>query len=240
MEFNSKKFECVRYWPGSETPEEQHFSPASTVIGEKMNLRDLGVQMSSDCSFSLHIDTVVTSASKLVGWILRTFRSRSKLVMITYWTSLIQSRLDYCSQLWCPNDQKSIAKLETVARQYTSHIQGLEGLDYWQRLKDLHMFSQERRLERYLIIFVWKVAMGMVDGYNMDFIYSPRRGWSAVPKAIAQKAPACVRRAKEASLAVKGAALYNLCPRGLGDMASEHQDRFKVNEGRGHLSARGP
>ena len=91
------------------------------------------------------------------------------------------------------------------------------------------MFSQERRRERYLIIFVWKVAMGMVDGYNMDFIYSPRRGWSAVPKAIAQKAPACVRRAKEASLAVKGAALYNLCPRGLRDMASEHQDRFKDN-----------
>ena len=28
---------------------------------------------------------------------------------------------------------------------------------------------------------------------------------------------------------MKGAALFNLCPRGLRDMASEHQDRFKDN-----------
>ena len=44
-----------------------------------------------------------------------------------------------------------------------------------------------------------------------------------------QTSPASVRRARESSLAVKGAALFNLCPRGLRDLASEHQDRFKQN-----------
>ena len=68
-----------------------------------------------------------------------------------------------------------------------------------------------------------------MKGYDMDFIYSPRRGWSAVPKPIPTTAPACVRRAREATLAVKGAALFNLCPRGMRDMASNHQDRFKQN-----------
>ena len=28
---------------------------------------------------------------------------------------------------------------------------------------------------------------------------------------------------------MKGAALFNLCPRGLRDLASDHQDRFKCN-----------
>ena len=133
LEFNSKKFECVRYWPGSSPPCQPYFSPVGTPIEEKLQLRDLGVQISSDCSFSLHIDTVVTSVTKLVGWVLRTFRSRSRLVMITCWSSLIQSRLDYCSQLWCPSDQATIQKLESVARQFTSNIEGMEGLDYWQR-----------------------------------------------------------------------------------------------------------
>ena len=167
--------------------------------------------------------------SKHVGWILGTFRSRSRLVMITCWTSMIQSRLDYCSQLWCPNDQASILKLETVARQYTSHIEGMEGMDYWQRLNALNMYSQERRRERYLIIFVWKIAMGMVKGYDMEFMYSARRGWSAIPKSVPASAPACVKKARAASLAVKGAAIFNLIPRGMRDMASEHQDRFKQN-----------
>ena len=91
------------------------------------------------------------------------------------------------------------------------------------------MYSQERRRERYLIIFVWKISMKMVKGYKMDFMYSPRRGWSATPKPISKSAPASVRKARKGSLAVKGAALFNICPRGLRDMASGHQERFKDN-----------
>ena len=165
----------------------------------------------------------------MVGWVLMSFRSRSKLVMLTCWKSLLQSRLDYCCQVWSPSDQASIGKLENVAKNFTSHIDGMEGLNYWERLKALGMYSQERRRERYLIIFTWKISMEMVKGYKMEFIFSPRRGWSAVPKPISKTAPASVRRARESSLAVKGAALFNLCPRGLRDMASCHQDRFKDN-----------
>ena len=125
--------------------------------------------------------------------------------------------------------QASITKLEGLARQFTSHIMGMEGLDYWDRLKELHLYSQERRRERYLIIYIWKLAMGLVKGYKMEFTHSPRRGWYATPKTIVQGAPSSVRKAREGSLAVKGAALFNICPRGLRDMASEHQDRFKQN-----------
>ena len=108
-----------------------------------------------------------------------------------------------------------------------SHIAGMENLNFWERLKALGNYSQERRRERYLIIFICKLAMGLNKGYNMDF--SPRRGWTAVPKHVELGAPARVRRAREGSLAVKGAVLFNLCPRGLRDMAFDHQDRFKEN-----------
>ena len=130
--------------------------------------------MSKDSSFTIHIDNITTNVSKMVGWVLRTFRSRSRLVMMTCWSSMLQSRLDYCSQFWCPSDQTSITKLEDVCRHYTSHIEGMEGLNYWERLESLHMYSQERRRERYLIIFIWKIAMGMVKGYkDIQFIFSP-------------------------------------------------------------------
>ena len=149
--------------------------------------------------------------------------------MMTCWTSFLQSRLDYCSQLWSPHDQSSITNLEDVARQYTSHIDGMEGLNYWERLYALGMYSQERRRERYMIIFMWKIAIGMVEGYQMEFLFNHRRRWVAVPKPVSRTAPACVRKAREASFAVKGALLFNLCPRGLRDLASDHVDRFKAN-----------
>ena len=229
LQFNSKKFECLRYWPSGPAPEDPYLSPDGSPIEVKQHLRDLGVQLSDDCTFSIHIDNVVTTVSNMVGWVLRTFRSRRRLVMMTCWSSLLQSRLDYCCQLWSPSDQLSISKLESVSREFTSHIEGMEGLNYLERLKALGMYSQERRRERYLIIFIWKLAMGLVKGYTMDFSFSPRRGWSAIPKPVNMGAPASVRRAREVSLAVKGAALFNLCPRGLRDMSSDHQDRFKEN-----------
>ena len=81
------------------------------------------------------------------GWVMRSFRSRSPVVMKTCWSSMVKSRLDYCSQLWSPVDQASIARLEEVARTYTRQVEGMEGLDYIERLRKLKMYSQERRRE---------------------------------------------------------------------------------------------
>ena len=61
----------------------------------KTDLSDLGVQISSNLSFSLHIENTVTAASKLVGWGFRTFPSRGRAVMITLLTIFIQPKLYY-------------------------------------------------------------------------------------------------------------------------------------------------
>ena len=76
MTFNSDKFECVRYWPGTSVPDLQYLSPDQRPIEQKSHLRDLGVEMSSDVNFNVHIGNVVTSVSRLVGWSMRTFRRR--------------------------------------------------------------------------------------------------------------------------------------------------------------------
>ena len=73
---------------------------------------------------------MVSASTQMVGWVLRTFRRRSKFIMMTLWKSMIQSRLDYCSQLWSPQDQTSITKLEGVARAFTARVDRMEGLDY--------------------------------------------------------------------------------------------------------------
>ena len=112
----------------------------------------------------------------MVGWVMRTFSRRSRFLMLTVWKTLIQSKLDYCSQLWSPSDQISISKLESVARSFTARVSGLEELDYWERLKNLGMYSQERRRERYKIIFIWRLSQGLVTGYSLPFQQNERRG----------------------------------------------------------------
>ena len=63
------------------------------------------------------------------------------------------------------------------------------------------------------MIFVWKLTQGLVRGYDMSFsIIASRLGRQAQPSNVVKTAPASVRQAREASLAVKGADLFNWLP----------------------------
>ena len=213
MEFNADKFECLQFKSSQEsTLNHQYLAPDNSVIEVKENLRDLGVQLATDLTFNLHIETIVTSAARLAGWGLRTFRRRSRSIMKTILKTLIQPKLDYCSQLFSPTNQESINRIESVQRNFTSHIDGMENIDYWSRLQQLCLFSQERRRERYMILFLWKISQGKVSGYNMNFCASDRRGLYAVPQPVPRSAPSNVRKAREATLGVRGARLFNLLP----------------------------
>ena len=152
------------------------------------------------------------------------------MIMMTIWKTLIQSKLDYCSQLWSPADQASISRLESIARNFTSQVSGIENLDYWDRLLRLRLYSQERRRERYRIIFLWKTIQGYTEGYHITTSRSTRRGRFVVISKLHNKAPAAVKKAKEASLSVHGAKLFNLLPHHLRDLDSVSVDMLTCFE----------
>ena len=230
MTFNSDKFECLRYWADPEkAPDHQYLAPNGQPIEVKSDLRDLGVRLSSTLSFSIHIQATVTAASKLVGWGMRTFGSRSRGVMLTLMKSIVQPKLDYCSQLWSPADQASINQLEAVQRHLVDRIRDtkLTGLSYWEKLSELRLYSQERRREIYQLIFLWKISQGMVSGYDIQFSSDGRRGRSVIPNTVVRAAPTVVRNARERTLGVRGARMFNLLPEKLRSMNSDHVEVFK-------------
>ena len=102
--------------------------------------------------------------------------------MILLWKSLVRSRLDYCCQLWSPTKVSDIQRVEAIQRTFTSRILEVKHLDYWSRLKALNINSLERRRERYLIIYVWKILEGLVPNIsnstdrNIQGKDCPRRG----------------------------------------------------------------
>ena len=68
MHFNSEKFECLRFWPGSAAPPVYKYrGPDKNEIEVKNDLKDLGVQISSNLSFKLQVEKTVSAASKLAG-----------------------------------------------------------------------------------------------------------------------------------------------------------------------------
>ena len=148
--------------------------------------------------------------------------------MLTLLRTLIQPRLDYCCQLWSPSDQGSINRLEAVQQSFVRRIRDseCEAMDYWEQLKALRLYSQERRRERYMICFLWKLSQGLVGGYSIQWNWSDRRGRYAVPAPLALSAPSAVRRARERSLGVRGARIFNMLPASLRSETGSF-DHFK-------------
>ena len=97
MQFNCKKFDHVGF--GRNLQKSDYFAGNNVKIEKKSILRDLGVSISDDLLFKTHISSIVSKAYKMVGWILRTFKSRQTVVMMTLFKSLVVPLVEYCCPL---------------------------------------------------------------------------------------------------------------------------------------------
>ena len=79
-----------------------------------------------------------------------------------------------------------------------------------------------------MVIFIWKITMGLVKGYKVKFINDgTRRGRECAVADIVRNFPGTVRRARENSLSVTGAMMFNLLPEYLRNVTSEKVNHFK-------------
>ena len=187
--------------------------------------------MSSSALFSEHINHVCDKARNMCSWILRTFKSRSPLVMSTLWKALVQPILDYCSQLWCPIGPGQIKQIEQIQKNYTRKVKSYSKSDYWTRLKTLRMNSQERRRERYRIIYIWKMLEKLVPDYHNlaeQAQFSPRNGRKVSIPITKSKSPRQFQHIRQSSLSVHGGKLFNALPKHIRNLTGCSVLQFKA------------
>ena len=129
MKLNGDKFECLRYGPNHTLQDTiQYRSNTGSIIQAKSSVRDLGITMSNTGSFKEHIQFAVFEAKQQCSWILRTFNTREATATLSLSKALIQHKLDYCSQLWCPLQTVDIKEIKMVQRTFLQKILGLKQL----------------------------------------------------------------------------------------------------------------
>ena len=121
---------------------------------------------------------------------MRSFKSRKTEVMLPLLKSLIRSQVEYACPIWSPTDSASINRLEDIQRKFTSKFQRFREYDedlgfticktsYEDRLKALKLHSLQRRRERYIIIYMFKIKIGLVPnpGFQPDYRRCQKFTW---------------------------------------------------------------
>ena len=240
MLLNDKKFEFLKHSYSfdstlMELPESYYNScyKANTSLIECSDaVKDLGVTFTSGLSFNEHIANIVKKASNKASWILSIFRTRSKFEMMFLYKIYVRSNLEYCCPLWNPsgpNSVTSIQKLEGIQRTFTSKIKSLQHLNYWERLKSLNLMSLQRRRERYIIIYMWKIlTLKAPNDMQISFYINQRSAIKAVIPAI----PAHRSNTSlfDKSFSVLGPKLWNILPKEC-TLIMHSLDKFKQHLG---------
>ena len=183
--------------------------------------------MCSDATFDEQISSVAIAANLKCGWVLRTFQTREKKLMLTLWKSLVQPVLDYCCQLWSPTQVGKINDLEKVQASFFKKINGMGQLAYWQQLKALNTYYLQRRRERYVVIYVWKVLENLAPNFGIIVVNNRRHGrYCSVPH-IKTTAPVRVQNLRFGSLSVNGPRLFNSLPSTVRNITDCSVNSFK-------------
>ena len=204
----------------------QYTTPDGTSLSPIETVRDLGVQISSDLSWSPHIETITDAARQMSAWILSVFESRDEELMLTLYKSLIRSRLEFSCPLWSPTKVEDIVKLEQIQRQFTSKISGYKDLHYHDRLKLLNLMSLQRRRERYYLLYLHKMLHGVVpNDIGVSFRICGRRGLCADIPPIQRHSKAKFQSKFDSSFSVLAPRLWNTLPKQI--RGEEKFEKFK-------------
>ena len=123
MNFNTNKCNVIWIKP---TKRKETLTSSYSLHGQTLETgsasKCLDINISSDLSWSTHVEDVAARGNRTVGFLQRNFRECIPKVKSATYTTMIRPTFEYASAVWVPHKQREAQLLEKVQRRAARHV----------------------------------------------------------------------------------------------------------------------
>ena len=119
----------------------------------------LGVIISNNLKWSIHIGIVCAKARRMLGLIYRHFYANcNSASLLKLYISLVRPRLEYACPVWSPNSVTAIAQVERVQKLALKIVSGEWNTGYYDLLAWFQIPTLERRRSELSLSLLYKIS----------------------------------------------------------------------------------